>query len=149
MCLAGGERGRERRRRGGEREEREREGGPQFPNLHPWSLGGALGGTGCGTQGRPGRGGSGGSGLGPRETAGHPPQPARPGRTRQKPRSMHAGQTEGGLWAAQTHPHLNTQQASVRAGPEAQAGPIAGPPRPPSHRGSHREACVCVCVCAA
>lgn len=54
---------------------------------------------GCGTQGRPS---SGGDGLRPTETAQHPNWPGQD-RHRQKPRSMHTGQTEGGLWAAQTH----------------------------------------------
>lgn len=56
-------------------------------------------GPGCGTQGRPG---SGGDGLRPTATAQHPSWPGQD-RHRQKPRSMHTGQTEGGLWAAQTH----------------------------------------------
>lgn len=56
----------------------------------------------CGTQGRLDCGGSGGGGLRPAETAGHPSWPGQDGH-RQKPRSMRTRQTEGGLWAAQTH----------------------------------------------
>lgn len=53
-------------------------------------------------RGTRGRLGPGGSGLRPMETAGHPSWPGQDGH-RQKPRSMCAGQTERGLWAAQTY----------------------------------------------
>lgn len=87
----GGEKRGRKERRGGEKE------GASVSKsmlLEPWRDS-----PGCGTQGRPG---SGGDGLRPTETAQHPNWPGQD-RHRQKPRSMHTGQTEGGLWAAQTH----------------------------------------------
>lgn len=94
-------------RRGGEREERERErerrGGPSVSKSELSELRRDSGWHGrCGTQGRPDCGGSRGGGLRPAETAGHPSWPGQDGH-RQKPRSMRTRQTEGGLWAAQTH----------------------------------------------
>lgn len=75
----------------------------------------------CGTQGRSG---SGSRGLSPTETAEYPRWPGQDGH-RQKPRSMHTGQTEGGLWAAQTHtrtlPHnglLSMPGQGHRRGPQ-------------------------------
>lgn len=111
-CVWQEERERERGsgRRGREREEREGGGGKQGGGLSFQiralrASEGQRAAQGYGTVGVPrklGRGGGGGSGLRPTETAGHPSWPGQDGH-RQKPRSMCAGQTEGGLWAAQTH----------------------------------------------
>lgn len=134
-----GEREREEgRREGGKRGGGRERGGLSFQIHARGAAEGQPPGVG-GTQGRPG---SGGDGLGPTRTAHHPHRPGQDSH-RQKPRSMHTGQTEGGLWAAQTHTRTSPHNGLLSTTGQGHGqGPLRGHHGcPASREATGRPAC--------